>query len=113
MGEAYDRVEWGCVEKIMLKICFHTHWVEIMIRCVQFVTYAVKINGKPQGNITPIRGLCQRDLLPPYLFLLYFKGLLALLHRSAEQGALKGAATCARDPNIFHLFFANDSLIFC
>ena len=47
MSKAYDRVKWGCVEKIMLKMGFHTHWVEIMIRCVQFVTYAVKINGKP------------------------------------------------------------------
>ena len=47
MSKAYDRVKWGCVENIMLKMGFHAHWVEIMIRCVQFVTYAVKINGKP------------------------------------------------------------------
>lgn len=42
----------------MLKMGFHTHWVEIMMRCVRSITYAVKINGKPQGNITPTRGLC-------------------------------------------------------
>ena len=113
MSKAYDRVKWGCVEKIMLKMGFHTHWVEIMIRCVQFVTYAVKINGKPRGNITPIRGLCQGDPLSSYLILLCSKGLSALLRRSAEQGVLKGVATWARGPKISHLFFTNDSLIFC
>ena len=68
----------------MLKMGFHTHWVEIMMKCVWSVTYTIKINAKPRGNITPTRGLCQGDPLSLYLFLLCVEGLSALLHRSAE-----------------------------
>ena len=61
----------------------------------------------------PTRGLHQGDPLPPYLFLLCVKGLLALLRKSIKLGTLKGVTVCARGPNISHLFFADDSLIFC
>lgn len=30
-----------------------------------------------------------------------------------EQGSLKGIVACQRAPDISHLFFADDSLIFC
>ena len=61
----------------------------------------------------PTRGLHQADPLPPYLFLLGAEGLSALLRKSTELGTLKGVAACARGPNISHLFFTNDSFIFC
>lgn len=59
MCKAYDRVEWGCLEQIMIKMGFHVRWIEIMMRCVCSVTYSVKINGQPHGYITPTRGLHQ------------------------------------------------------
>lgn len=48
-----------------------------------------------------------------YLFLLCVEGLSKLLQKSIKQGILKGVAACARGPEISHLYFANDSLIFC
>ena len=77
MSKAYDRVEGGCLEKIMLKMGFNTHWVDLMMRCVCSITYAVKINGKPQGVIIPTQGLCQGDPLFAYIFLFCAEGLLA------------------------------------
>ena len=86
--------------------------VTIMMRCVNIVTYSVKINGRPRGCISPSRGLLQGDPLSPYLFLLYVEGLSALLRQSVDQGSLKGVATCQGAPEISHLFFADNSLIF-
>ena len=58
MSKAYDRVEWRCLEQIMLKLGFTKRWVALVMQCINTVTYAIRINGVPQGDITPSRGLC-------------------------------------------------------
>lgn len=98
MSKAYDRVEWGCLEKIIQKMGFDEKWVNIMMRFVSTVTYSVKINRRSRGCITPNRGLRQGDPLSLYLFLLCAKGLSALLKQSVEQGLLKGVTACEGAP---------------
>jgi len=97
----------------MLKMGFHVKWVDIMMRCIRSVSYSIKINGRPQGHITPTRGLRQGDPLLPYLFLICAEGLFAMLKKTVANGQMKGVAACSRAPRISHLFFADDSLIFC
>ena len=50
---------------------------------------------------------------PLFLFLFCAEGLSALLRKSVERDLLTGVATCPRGPKISHLFFADNSLIFC
>ena len=45
MSKAYDRVEWGCLQKIMEKLVFHEWWIRIVMACVSSVTYAIRLNG--------------------------------------------------------------------
>ena len=113
MSKVFDRVEWGCLEKIMYKMGFHDSLVKLMMRCVNTVTYSIKINGRPRGHITPFRGLRQGDPLSPFLFLFCTEGLSALIRKSVKFGLLSGVAACPRGPKISHFFFADDSLIFC
>ena len=79
MSKVYDWMEWRCLKSIMKKMGFDEKWVNIMMRCISIVKYFVKIHGKPQGYITPSRGLRQRDPLSPYLFFIFAEGLSALL----------------------------------
>ena len=37
MSKAYDRVEWGCLKKIMEKLGFHERWIRIVMACVSSV----------------------------------------------------------------------------
>ena len=55
------------------------------------------------------------DRVTPYHFIFFCcaKGLSALIKSSVESGSLEGLAICYGGPQLSHLFFANDSLIFC
>lgn len=46
MHKAYDRVEWDFLEKIMIKLGFHTNWVWMIMVCVRTVRYRVKFNSE-------------------------------------------------------------------
>lgn len=63
--------------------------------------------------ITPTQGLRQGDPVSPYLFFICAKSLSALLKKNVDNGLMKGAAACSRGLEISHLFFTDDSLIFC
>ena len=83
------------------------------MQCITTVSYAIKINGRPRGRIIPSRGIRQGDPLSPYLFLLCAEGLSALIKASVCNGSMEGIAICRGGPKLSHLFFADDSLIFC
>ena len=81
--------------------------------CVRSVTYSILINGEPQGLITLSRGIRQGDPLSPFLFLLCMEGLHGLIEDAASLGELRGFSLCKIGPKLTHLFFADDSLVFC
>ncbi len=113
MNKAYDRVEWGFLKAMMLKLGFYAKWVDIVMTCVTTVTYAVMVNGEPKGYVKPTRGLRQGDPLSPYLFLICAEGLSALLRKAERESLFRGISICRGGPRISHLFFADDSIIFC
>jgi hypothetical protein len=113
MSKTYDRVEWDYLQAIMLKMGFHPTWVKLIMACVTTATYAIMVNGEPKGYVKPQRGLHQGDPLSPYLFLPCAEGLSALLRKAERESLIRGISICRRGPRISHLFFADDSIIFC
>lgn len=113
ISNAFDRVEWCFIEAAMEKLGFHERWICLIMHCVTTVSYSIIINGFIHGCITPSRGLQQGDPLSPYLFLIYAKAFSSLIHNAARSKELNGISICRGCPYISHLFFANDSLLFC
>ena len=113
MSKAYDRVEWVFLVKVMEHLGFPNQLVSLISSCMSTVSYSVLLNGQPVGNIKPTRGLRQGDPLSPYLFLLCAMGLQGLIKKAEINGDIKGVSICRNGPRVSHLFFADDSVLFC
>ena len=92
----------------MLQLGFSDSWVKLIMRCVKSVSYSFLINRQVHGSIFPARGLRQGDPLSPYLFVICAYGLSKML--THFKGMKRFIGGC---PTISHLFFADESLIFC
>ncbi|XP_059440462.1 uncharacterized protein LOC132172916 [Corylus avellana] len=113
MSKAYDRVEWLFLEKVMKKMGFASKWVQLIMTCVTSVSYSVNVNRVPVGHIKPSRGIRQGDPLSPYLSIICAEVLSVMLSHEDRSGRSKGVPTSFKGMRINHLFFADDSLLFC
>ena len=113
MSKAYDRVEWEFLERVMKHLRLGVRMVSLIMSCISSVSYSVLLNVQPVGNIKPSCGLRQGDPLSPYLFLICAMGLQSLLTKAEVKGHIRGVAICRNGPKISHLFFADDSVLFC
>ena len=113
MSKAYDRVEWVFLQGMMKQMGFDSRWIALIMEYISSVSYSILINGVPSDIIHPTRGLRQGDPLSPYLFLICSEGLHSLLQKAADAGHIRGVSICKKGPRLTHLFFADDSLVFC
>lgn len=113
MAKAYDRVEWGFVRRMLDVMGFPECFSRLIMQCIQTVSYAVLIQGRPFGRIVPSRGLRQGDPISPYLFLLVAEGFSSLLRRAERENLIHRVAIARGAPSVSHLFFADDSMLFC
>ena len=113
MSKAFNRVEWNFLEAIMMKMGFGARWVALVLSYTNSASYSILANGVPKGDIRPSRGIRQRDPLSPYLFLICLEALNCQLQQAARSEAIRGFSLCKNGPEISHLFFADDTLLFC
>ncbi|XP_042974644.1 uncharacterized protein LOC122306276 [Carya illinoinensis] len=76
--------------------------------------HSMSTKGKgQQGSFSPSRGIRQGDPLSPYLFILVVEVLSSLLNHAEASKVIHGFPICRWKLSINHLFFTNDSLLFC
>lgn len=80
-------------------------WINLIMECVQTVSYFILVNGEPEGLIQPSRGIKQVDPLTPFLLLLCTEGLHGFIKQAARDGDIKGFYLCKKGPKLSHLFF--------
>lgn len=76
----------------------------------------VLVNGTFTNFFSTYRGLRQGDPLSPYLFVLIMEAFRKLIAKAKEGGFIRGFKLEERGgerTQVFHLLFANDTLLFC
>ena len=87
-----------------------------MWRCISTTKFSILVNGVPTGFFSSSKGLCQGNLLSPYLFVMGMEVLSVLIRRAVDEGFLSRCRIRGRgrtEMNISHLLFADDTIVFC
>ncbi|RVW99798.1 putative mitochondrial protein [Vitis vinifera] len=95
---------------------FGLKWMGWMWRCISTAKFSVLVNGVLTGFFSSTKGLRQGDPLSPYLFVMGMEVLRVLIRRAVQGGFLSARRIRGRrgtKMNISHLFFADDTIIFC
>nr|CAN64640.1 hypothetical protein VITISV_033931 [Vitis vinifera] len=114
--KAYDSINWQFLLKTLHKMGFGSKWLGWMWSCISFAKFSVLVNGVPAGFFPSSKGLRQGDPLSPYLFVLGIEVLDALIRRAVAGGYLSGCSIQGdrrHNLKISHLFFADDTIVFC
>lgn len=112
MMKAYDRVDWSYLQGIMLQLGFQEEWVSLVMRCVNLVSFQVKVNGELLPMFKPTRGIRQGDPISPYLFLLCGEGLSCMLKNYDGGWIDHGIKLGMKSLWISNLLFADGCLVF-
>ena len=110
--KAYDSIDWGYLDEVMLKMSFPTLWRKWIKECISTATASVLVNGSPTDEFSLGRGLRQGDPLSPFLFLLAVEGFHVLMESLSANNLFTGYKVGISDTTIVsHLQFADDTLI--
>ena len=112
-AKAYDSIDWCFLWNALLRWGFSETWVHWVKQCVTTSTFAVLLNGRPQGGwIHPQRGIRQGCPLAPLLFILAVDALTVCTLQVCLRGALTGFQLASLPDGISLLQYANDTTFF-
>lgn len=86
MEKAYDRLDWGFLEKTLQDIGINQSIIGVIMACVSITTMSVLGEGANGASFNHSRGVRQGDPLSPYLFVLCMERLRHLIQQECERG---------------------------
>ena len=93
-AKAYDSLDWRFLWSSLRKRGFPEEWIRWVRRCVTAHSFAVLVNGRPEGGwIRPQRGIRQGCPLAPLLFVLAADVLSITTYLACASGRLTGFLT--------------------
>lgn len=112
MTKAYDRVAWPFLYQMMRKLEFSEQWVELIHRHISCNWYSIIVNGQRHGFFKSWNGLREGDPISPSLFVISVELQSILLNKPHENRKFTGFSMNKRGPQINHLAFADNAILF-
>jgi hypothetical protein len=112
LSKAYDKLSWEFVWRVLVEIKLPDKLINIIMHSITSVETNVKWHGARADYFRPQRGIRQGDPLSPYLFVLCMDKLSHLISHAVEDGRWKTLRAGRNGPQVSHLMFADDLLLF-
>lgn len=112
LEKAYDRVSWAFLEKTLLHFNFDDNWVKLVMSCVMQRETSILWNGELLYPLYNDKGLGHGDSLSPYLFALCLEFFSNPIEEKVSQREWVDIKPSPTGPNITHLLFANNIILF-
>lgn len=109
---AFDTISWSFIDQMLKNFQFPTSLNNLIFSCLKNVKYTPLINGKKRKSFYPSRGIKQGDLISPYLFILTMEFLNSLIRDKISKKSWNPFRFKNKNPNISHIFFEDDILLF-
>lgn len=110
--KAYGKLEWRFLMNSMSQMGFGNRWLNWINSALQSATLSILINGSPTNEFNMTRGVRQGDPLAPFLFLLAAEGLNQVCKEALDKDLVKGVQVGDNKVRLFHLKYADDTIIF-
>ncbi|KAK4283181.1 hypothetical protein QN277_000163 [Acacia crassicarpa] len=112
LEKAYDRVHWKFLHRCLQELNLPSHFIEVVEQCISSSSLQLLWNGDKATTFNPSRGVRQGDPLSPYLFVICMEKLAHLIQSEIQAKQWKPIRLSRTGPQISHLFFADDIILF-
>lgn len=111
LQKAFDSINWDFVLNTLEALGFPSHFRRLIAQCITTTRFSISINGELCGYFKGTKGLRQGDPLSPYLFVIALEVFSQMLNARYRAGDI-GFHPKTADPEVTHLAFADDIMIF-
>lgn len=80
LEKAYDCIKWALVEETISYVDFLGNFIRMVMACISSTSISVLLNRKALESFKPSRGIRQRHMISPYIFMLCIQRLFHLIN---------------------------------